>query len=107
MKKRGRLAVNESLAAHAILANRLADMLFDAAMMGQGMWGRGVLSVKSASEGLAWTYKPLADLNEELMEWAELEGLLSAYDPESEVVIALLDDGDFFRLPLSSIGNSA
>jgi hypothetical protein len=100
MKHKERLALRESFSAHAMLANRLADALVGAAMAEQGVRGRGLLCVKSDSHSLAWTFKPLAECREEIKEWSALEGLLGNYDPESEVIVTLLDEGDFFRISL-------
>jgi hypothetical protein len=85
----------------ATLGVRLTDMLVDAATVGQGMWGRGVLCVRCDGGSLAWTYKPLAECTEEIDEWAELQALLPTYDLKREVVVALFDDGaEFFQLPV-------
>lgn len=77
----------------------LRDIVVDAAAVGQGMSGRGVLLVRYDSVGITWVYKPVAECGEEVSEWMELEGLLSLYDPTREVLVGLLGDG-FFRLPL-------
>jgi hypothetical protein len=101
VKDKRRSALNESPAAPAMLGIRLADMLVDAAMAGQGMWGRGVLCVRCDSGSLAWTFKPLAECTEEVSEWAELERLVTGYDPKREILIGLFGDGaEFFRLPV-------
>lgn len=68
MKDQGRLALETSLGARAILASRLADVLVDAAVEGQGMHGRGALCVTSDEGSLVWTYKPLAACAEEISE---------------------------------------
>jgi hypothetical protein len=87
-------------AADAILGSRLIDILVDAALDEQNMRGRGVLCVKPDSTGLMWTYKAAGECAEEIREWTELERLLSGYDADSEVVIALFNEGaEFFRLP--------
>jgi hypothetical protein len=101
VKDKRPFALNQSPAAAAVIGSRLADMLVDAAMAGQGMWGRGVLCVRCDSGSLGWTFKPLAACTEEVNEWAELEALVSGYDPTREIVVALFDDGaEFFRLPV-------
>jgi len=42
-----------------------------------------------------------SECTDEVNEWVELAGLLSAYDPNAEVIIGLFDEGaEFFRLPL-------
>lgn len=101
MKEKVRLVRKEPSVAHASLASRLLDLLVEAATDEQDMRGRGVLCVKCDSSGLGWTYKLVGECAEEVSEWAELKGLLSGYNPDAEVVIALFDEGaEFFCLPL-------
>lgn len=93
---------NELKGAHAVLASRLTEVLLDAAVMGQSEFGRGVLWINCVPESLAWTYKPLPDCGEEIHEWTELDGLLTSYEPDKEVLIALFDGAtEFFRLPIA------
>jgi len=98
----------EAAATESVLGVRLADLMLNAATQEQGLSGRGVLWVNCVSDSLAWTYKPVADCAEEAREWAELEGLLSSYEPGHEVIICLFDGAaEFFRVPLAADPTSA
>ena len=82
-----------------IVETLLRDVIVDAAAVGQVRWGRGVLLVRYDSASITWIYRPFDECAEEMSEWAELEGLLSLYDPDCEVLVGFLGEG-FFRLPL-------
>jgi len=82
-----------------LLGDRITDALVDAATVGQLQSGPGVLTVRWADGALTWAYRPTADCTEDANEWAELRDLLTDYDPNAEVVIALIDGSpEFFRM---------
>lgn len=108
MGEKRRLAREDALAEHAMLADRLIGRLVEAATDAHMMSGPGVLYVRCDSGSLSWMYKVVGECAEEASEWAELRGLLSHYDPEAEVIVALLDGGaEFFRLPVAHSSRTA